>query len=315
MLNVQRLRVLREVARQGSFSAAAEALSFTQPAVSKQIATLEREAGAKLLERTPRGIQLTEAGQVLIDHTEVILARLSAAEQQLEALQALECGRVRLAAFPSADAMLVPEAIAIFDGRYPDVALSLEEALSDDCLALLRAGEVDLAVVSDYGGQSAWDPEGIELIELADDQMCVALSRDHPLAGKDVVRVKDLADEIWIEGLNPQCFIPLRNACAAAGFEPKVCFRSTQWLGKQGLVAAGVGVTLIPSLAAGGVRDDIALRPLGPNPPSRKVYAAVLPDSDSCSGVDAMVGVLREATARCLERFEERISAPLPVAA
>src|SRR3954452_461540 len=124
MLNVQRLRVLREVAQHGSFSAATEALSFTQPAVSKQIATLEAEAGAKLLERTPRGIRLTEAGQVLVDHTEVILARLSAAEQQLEALQALECGRVRLAAFPSADAMLVPEAIAIFDERYPEVALS-----------------------------------------------------------------------------------------------------------------------------------------------------------------------------------------------
>jgi DNA-binding transcriptional LysR family regulator len=314
MLNVQRLRVLREVANQGSFSAAAEALSFTQPAVSKQIAALEREAGAKLLDRTPRGIRLTDAGRVLVEHTEVILARLSAAEQQLEALAELECGRVRLAAFPSADAMLVPEAIAIFDQRFPDVALSLEEAVSDDCLAMLRAGDVDVAVVSDYGTPS-WDPEGLELVELAEDRMCVALPRDHRLASKPEVRIKDLKDELWIEGINPQCFVPLRDACAAAGFEPNVCFRSTQWLGKQGLVAAGVGVTLIPSLAAAGVRDDIVLRPLGPKAPARTVYAAILPDSNVCPGIDAMIGVLREATERCLERFEERVHAPLPVAA
>ena len=130
MLDVRRLRVLREVAATGSFSAAAEALAFTQPAVSRQIATLEAEAGTRLVERGARGIRLTPAGELLVEHADAILDRLAAAESQLEALAGLDGGRLRIGAFPTANSTLIPLAIAAFSERYPGVELRLEEATS-----------------------------------------------------------------------------------------------------------------------------------------------------------------------------------------
>jgi molybdate transport repressor ModE-like protein len=150
MLDPRRLEVLRAVAEHGSFTAAAEALSFTQPAISKQIAALEQQAGTPLLERTPRGIRLTQAGSVLVEHAEAIAQRLSAAHEQLEALASLEPGRLRLAAFPTAVATVVAEAVASFNEAHPGVALTLEERLSDESANLLRAGRLDLALVVDY---------------------------------------------------------------------------------------------------------------------------------------------------------------------
>src|SRR5688572_17894677 len=125
MLDVRRMRVLREVAARGSFSGAAEALSFTQSAISQQIAALEREAGTKLVERGPRGIRLTDAGQILVKHTDVVLARLASAEEELAALAGLRGGRLRMSTFQSAGATLVPRAVAEFHSRYPDVELGL----------------------------------------------------------------------------------------------------------------------------------------------------------------------------------------------
>ena len=140
MLDVRRLRVLREVAATGSFSAAAEALAFTQPAVSRQIATLEAEAGARLVERGARGIRLTPAGELLLEHAEVILDRLAAAEHQLDALSGLDGGRLRLGAFPTANATLIPLALTAFYAEYPSVCLSLTECTTGEAGPLLAAG-------------------------------------------------------------------------------------------------------------------------------------------------------------------------------
>src|SRR6201991_830989 len=148
MFDATRLRVFREVAERGSISAAADALSFTQPAVSRQIAALEREAGAQLLERTPRGIRLTEAGRVLLGHAEAILDRMATAHAQVDSVARLATGRLRIGAFQTANATIVPRAIAAFARAHPGVELSLLEAVTPDALASLRAGEVDLAVVS-----------------------------------------------------------------------------------------------------------------------------------------------------------------------
>src|ERR671933_759934 len=144
MLDVKRLRVLREVAEQGSFSGAADALSYTQSAVSQQIAALEREAGATLVERGTRGGTLTEAGRALVEHSEAILTRLAAAEDELEAIAGLRGGRMRLASFPTAGATLAPRAIARFREEHPDVELSLVPAEPDERLPRLKAGELDL---------------------------------------------------------------------------------------------------------------------------------------------------------------------------
>ena len=133
MLDVRRMRVLREVAVRGSFSAAAEALSFTQSAVSQQIAALEREAGTTLVQRSARGVRLTEAGEALVRHAEAILARLAEAEAELEAIAGLRGGRLRMAAFESAGATLMPLAIAAFRERHPAVELSMTLSEPEDC--------------------------------------------------------------------------------------------------------------------------------------------------------------------------------------
>src|SRR6266550_5075522 len=150
MLDVKRLKVLREVARSGSFSAAADELGYTQPAVSQQISTLEREAGTRLLQRGARGVTLTDAGRALVDHSDAILARLAAAEDELEAIAGLRGGRLRLASFPTAGATLVPLAIAEFSRRHPGVELSLVEAEVEDSLPRLKAGELDVALIFEY---------------------------------------------------------------------------------------------------------------------------------------------------------------------
>src|SRR3954454_22947370 len=164
MLDVRRMRVLREVARHGSFSAAAEALSFTQSAVSPQIAALEREAGTTLAERSVRGIRLTDAGRALVRHTDAILGRLAEAEAELEAIAGLRGGRVRMASFESAGATLMPLAIATFRGPHPAAGLPLPPAEPDDPVPRLRSGELEIALAFDAPGAPAAGDDSIERV-------------------------------------------------------------------------------------------------------------------------------------------------------
>ena len=292
MLDVRRLKVLREVAAHGSFSAAAEALAFPQPAVSRQIATLEAEAGARLVERSARGVRLTQAGELLVGHADVILDRLTAAESQLEALSQLKGGRLRIGAPATANATLIPLAVRAFDAAFPEVELRLDEAISSELIERLAAGELDIAIVANADRVPEL-PGELVLEHLMDDPLHLALPQDHPLAGADEVRMADLADEVWIEGRDPVCAEPLRLAARAVGFEPRICFESAQWLGKQGLVAAGVGVTLIPKLALANVREDIVLRSLGPDAPRRTISLATLGCGYEAPAVEPMREVLR----------------------
>ena len=292
MLDVRRLRVLREVAVTGSFSAAAEALAFTQPAVSRQIATLEAEAGARLVERGARGIRLTPAGELLLEHAEVILDRLAAAEHQLDALSGLDGGRLRLGAFPTANATLIPLALTAFDAEYPSVCLSLTECTTGEAGPLLASGELDIAVVSDAGRPS----EDLELELLIEERMYLALPRGHRLADQPEVSIADLRDEVWIEGRHGICRTKLMQAAERAGFEPRIAFQSTEWLGKQGLVAAGVGVTLIPAVALATVREDIVLRELADGP-TRTISIATHSSRYRAPGVEPMRQILKRVAA------------------
>src|SRR5918997_2062895 len=182
MLDVRRMKVLREVAAQGSFSAAAEALSFTQSAVSQHIAALERETGTQLVERLSRGVRLTEAGAVLVKHADVIVARLESAEEDLNAIAGLRGGRLRLVCFQSAGATVMPRAVATFHERHPQVELSMREAEPDEAGAMLKAGEVDLALVYDHPAMML--APDLELTHLMDDRYDVLLPAKHPLAGR-----------------------------------------------------------------------------------------------------------------------------------
>lgn len=297
MLDVRRLRVLREVASHGSFSAAAEALSYTQSAVSQQIAALEREAGARLVERSARGVTLTEPGRALVAHADAILARLADAEEELLAINGLRGGRMRLAAFPSACATLMPLAVAAFRDRHPGVELSLVPADPDDGLALLRAGEVDLAVSIEAAFlPPKADASDLDLLGLLDDPMYIMLPRDHPLASRSRLKLADLADEAWMIGTTSTCpdtSIFLR-ACQVAGFEPHIAFNLDDYNAIQGFVAAGMGVSFIPDLALVAVRDDLVIRSFGARPPVRRIVALTLADSYRSPAKQAMLDVLVE---------------------
>jgi DNA-binding transcriptional LysR family regulator len=272
MLDVRRMRVLREVAVQGSFSAAAEALSFTQSAVSQQIAALEREAGTILVQRGARGVRLTEAGEALVRHADAILARLADAEAELEAIAGLRGGRLRMAAFESAGATLMPLAIAQFREQHPAIELTMVLGEPEDTEPQLKSGELDL--VLGFGSRINQE-DGIERKFLIEDPMFLVLPRQHPLATKRNLRLADLADEAWIGGApDCECNRLIYSACTRAGYAPRMAFETDDYAAVQGFVAAGVGVSLIAELGLTTIRDDIVVRDLGRETPMRSIYAA-----------------------------------------
>jgi DNA-binding transcriptional LysR family regulator len=296
MLDVKRLRVLREVAAHGSFSAAAEALAYTQSAVSQQIATLEREVGTVLVDRSARGVKLTDAGEALVRHADAVLARLADAEAELEAINGLRGGRLRLVAFPTAGATLAPRAIAEFRERHPGVDLTLVPGEPEDGMAALKAGETDIALLIETGFETSYDP-AIERTPLMEDPMYVLLPSGHPLAERRRLRIEDLCDESWIIGSAtstcPDSVILLR-ACAGAGFEPRIVFNSDDYLAIQGFVAAGMGVSLIPDLALLALRDDVVVRALRTRPPARYIVAATLAGGYCSPAKTAMLEILQD---------------------
>jgi DNA-binding transcriptional LysR family regulator len=297
MLDVRRMRVLREVARRGSFSAAADALSFTQSAVSQQIAALEREAGAVLVQRNARGVKLTDAGEAVVRHTEAILARLAEAESELEAIAGLRGGRLRMASFESAGATLMPLAIAAFRERHPAVELSLTILEPEDSIPQLRAGELDLAITFDVpGGQGL--QEGLDHTHLLEDPMYLVLPEDHPLSRRRSIRLADLAADAWIGGPpDCECNRLIYRACGAAGYDPRIAFETDDYQAVQGFVAAGVGVSLIAELGLTSVRDDIVVRDLGRETPVRRIHATTLAEGYRSPATQAMLGILREVAA------------------
>ena len=240
MLNVSRLRVLREVAQRGSFSAAADALSYTQSAVSQQIAALEAETGMALLERLPRGVRLTGAGRTLVEHAEGILARLEAAEEELAALAGLRGGQLRMASFPTAGAALMPAAIATFRASYPEVELTLAEGEPEEIAPRLLAGEFDLALLFEFG--EAHEPStrtagrgGLRRVELLEDPMYLALPRNHRLADKPALRLEELREEAWVQtSRSSPCARHVVRCCHAAGFEPNVRVRERRLSDRAG---------------------------------------------------------------------------------
>ena len=306
MLSVGRLRVLKEVADHGSFSAAAEALSYTQSAISQQIATLESESGLTLLERHPRGVSLTAAGQTLVGHAEGILTRLEAAEESLAAIAGLRGGRLRMASFPTAGATLMPLAIATFRAAYPDVELTLAEGEPEQIVPRLRAGELDLALLFEFSGETPLE-QGLTRVELLQDTMYLALPRAHRLAEKHRIQLRDLRGEAWVQtSSSSPCARHVVRSCHAAGFEPNVTFESDDYQTVQGLVAAGVGVALIPELALSVVREDVIIRALSPAPPVRQVIAAAPAGARLVPAAPAMLQVLEESAAQYRELGEGR---------
>ena len=270
MLDVRRLRTLREVALHGTIRAAAEALAFTPSAVSQQLSALERELGYGLLERRGRSVHLTAAGRVLVDRADVILAELADAEAAARAVAGEEEPAVRIAAFASAAATIVAEAM-----RGKGVRAHLVEVDPRLGLARLRAGEVDLAILWEYDYVPLRVSAPVELVPLLDDPIHVVLPRSHPAAASPSVELADLADEPWIDSTSASSCHPfLTRACLAAGFEPRIAAETNDHRALHHLVASGVGLAVIPLLSQLDLPASLAARPMRTSPPKRRIYAA-----------------------------------------
>ena len=298
MIDAAGLRVMRAIADEGSFTAAAGALGYTQPAISQMVRRLEQRTGTVLVERTGRNVRLTEAGQVLARAAGPVLAALDSAEEEVAAIAGLRSGRVRLMAFPSASATLVPRALALLKARYPDVTISFTEAEPPESIAALRAGDCDLAVAFTYEGTDVVrgedDLDAFVTTPLLEDDVRLALPRTHALAGRDEVHLDDLADEAWIAGC-PRCRGHLVQLCDLAGFRPDVAYETEDYVAVMGLVAEGLGVALIPDLILRTVQhDDVVALPL--TPASRRTLAAVTtPDLQRVPAVAATLDALVES--------------------
>jgi DNA-binding transcriptional LysR family regulator len=294
MLDVKRLIVLREVSRQGSFSRAADALGYTQPAISRQIAILEQETGATLVERRPGGVRLTDAGELLVGHAEAVLGRLKDAEAELNELMGMQSGRLRMSTLTSAAATIMPLAIAEFRKRLPGVELSVSMVDPAGVLPLLRSGELELALCNDAAHSELPD---VDTVHLFDEPMLMALPTDHPLAGRKRLALRDLADERWMLGTTTSCpdagrFI---RACHAAGFEPEIAFHNDDYTAILGFVAAGVGVAPVPEMVARSAPRGVQIRSLGPDSLTRPILAS-LPAGYRPGPAAAMIEVLRQVS-------------------
>lgn len=299
MLNSSRLQILREVVDRGSFSAAADALSYSQSAVSQAIATLEGELGAPLIERDRRGVRPTAAGAALAAHAEGILARMDDAEAEVTAIAGGRGGRLRIASFPTAGATLVSQAVARFRAAHPGVEVSLAEGESEEIAPRLRAGDFEIVLLFEFVGVGERLGAGMRRFELLDDPLHLALPAEHRLARRRKLRLEDLREEPWVQtSAASSCARHVVRSCHAAGFEPRVSFESDDYQTVQGLVAAGVGVALIPQLALSTVRSDIRIRSLDPRSPVRKVFAATPRAAAVTPAVATMLDVLREISRR-----------------
>lgn len=281
MLDERRVDMLLAVAEAGSFARAAAVLSFTPSAVSQQMALLERDAGAMLFERNPRGVRLTSAGAALVRHAEAVRNHLLDARAEIMAITEGGGGRLAFGSFPTGTAAIGAPAIAQFLREHPDVDLQLSDGEPYESISRLRTRNLDLALVfsldswpaaKDYDGNFVAREGEVELLPLFDDPFLVALPRDHRLAARtDEIKLTELAEERFIgspEGCAPWG-ADLAHVCQQAGVELmfRAAYRSPDFQAQQALVASGLGITLLPRLALTALRDDVVVRPLMNAPP------------------------------------------------
>jgi DNA-binding transcriptional LysR family regulator len=287
-MDPRRLLTFREVARLGSFSRAGEALALTQPAVSQQVSALERQLGVRLLERGPGGPTPTEAGALLLAHADAVADRLAQADRQVAELAAADRETLRIGAFPSALASVVPEAIARLRERRPDIHVEATEASGEELGAAVADGRLHAAMCFQDAEAPPRRPEGTDRHELGEERMKAVLPLEHPLAGRETVRLRELAGEVWTA---PSREHLIYRTCVAAGFEPEIRFVTRDVLAARALVRGGLAVTLMPELVC-GLFDDVAVRRLEGLQPLRSLYA-LTPASGARDSALAFLDALR----------------------
>jgi DNA-binding transcriptional LysR family regulator len=301
MLDVRRIETLRQLGRRRSFAAVADALGYTQSAVSQQIRALEREVGVTLVERGVRPVRLTDAGDTLIELAEPLFESLASLDAGLEAFRTIARGRLRLASFPSACLPLAGPALAAFHRDHPGVELTLTVAEPREASRRLRAGDADVAILFDEADESTPAP-GLERTPLLDDPLVLAVPSSKRLARRRAVDLSELAEERWTsparDGPGAGYRRMFERACAAAGFEPRIAHETEDVLIAQSLVAAGLGLALLPRLALSITHPGVTVRELR-DAPRRRVWAARVKDRQLPAAA-AMLEALRKV-ARDLE--------------
>lgn len=296
MLDLNRLRVLQEVARGGSFSAAARRLHITPSAVSQQMAALERSVGVPVVERGARGVTLTDPGRLLSQVVDNLTGDLSHVERHLVGYSDGQIGRLAVATFPTAGQSILPAALAPLTGR-PDVELTVSDAETEFAVPQVRAGEADIALVYHFHTAAPpreWAPD-LHHTPLLQEELVAVVPANHPLAGSGRVALDALADDLWVHGRG-ECAGAMDHFFVAAGFRPRIGCRSADTTFSQTLVAAGVGVAMVPSVAIAHHLDGIAVLRLV-NPPIRYVGIVHRRDRWQPPLAGELVGLLQQTVA------------------
>ena len=295
-LTLSGLRVLEHVAALGSFTAAAEVLGYTQSAISRQVAGMETAVGTPLFERSPRGVRLSEAGAALVEHAASVQAAMDMATNAVARVRDRLAGQLSVGGYPSALAVLVPRAIARLAAGNPALTVTLHEASTPSLLDLVRAGGLDLAVVALGAELPEYDVEGLRADLLMIDALRIAVPAEHRLAGRHRVAPEELRHEAWIVGRRASPRDPRFGTWPSLA-SPRIAYAVQEWPARLGLVAAGLGIAIVPGIAAVSVPAGVTI--LEVDDPSRQPSRAVVVSPTRRSpAADAMAAALRHEAAR-----------------
>jgi DNA-binding transcriptional LysR family regulator len=302
MLDLRRLRLLRELSERGTIASVADALQFTPSAVSQQLAMLEREAGVPLLERAGRGVQLTDAALVLVGHAEALLERAAVAEADLAAAAGTVAGRGRIAGFQSVLLRIALPAIEALARDAPRLRCEAFEAEPEHALPALALGDLDLVLGDEWQHQPVRFPDGVERHDLYRDEVHVVLPADHPGARRhpDAVPIAELADEPWTTAHSGLAWEEMtqRTCRDLGGFNPDIQHRTNDATVSLALVERGLAVTLLPTLPLPEERAGVALRTIAERPVFRQIFAATRAADAARPSTQALLGAVRDAVAQ-----------------
>lgn len=296
-LTLTGMRIVHEVDARGSFTAAARALGYTQSAVSRQVSLAEQAVGAELFERGPRGVRRTQRGELLVRRIKTILLQVDAAMLEQGELGESRSERLTVGAFPTALAALVPRALARVAVEHPLLELKIREGGTEAQLRRLRAGRIDIGVIASGAGLD-YGLEDLQVDLLMRGQAHVIVSTGHRFAERGWVNVADLEDERWIVGEADRSG-PQFGAWPTLVGEPEIVFTLRDWPGRLGLVAAGLGVAVIPSLLLPALPPRVcALQVEDPQPFRREVLAVTSPDRTT--SIQTVIAAMHEEAARLI---------------
>lgn len=308
MLNVNRMRILREVASHGSIAAAAEALYMTPSGVSQQMTALEREAGVGLLDRSHRSVRLTSAGERLVSRTEQVLAVLEEAQADLAAVAGGLAGRLSICAFPTAARAILVPALKHIRAANPGIELRVSDLEPEESIPALKVGEMDVVVTYEFDHLPTPRDPGVERIILMHEPMYVAMHRHHASIAAGPLRIADLADEDWVVGRDGSPFLEVQVRVAnEAGFEPKIPFQSNDYQVILAAVQADLGIALVPPLAMFKEYPDVVLREPTDTEINRRIVAVVRAGSRQspaiATALEALLAAAGIAAARDVNAF------------